>query len=192
MAARPKPAVPSPPMPATQTSVPRPQPDEHAPYYSRYIDLVPGDDALPALRSQIEETLAPFARMDDKGGEHRYAPGKWSVKQVLAHVCDAERVFTYRALRIARKDATPLPGFDENAFADASAADLRPLAKIVAELRAVRAATVALYEGFEPDAMIRRGTANDAPFTVRALAWIAAGHERHHRQILRERYGVGA
>jgi hypothetical protein len=179
-------------MPALHHAVSRPQPDEHAPYYSRYIDLIPGDDALPVLRAQLDETLAPFARLDDAAGEKRYAPGKWTVKQVLSHVSDAERVFTYRALRIARKDATPLPGFDENAFADAAAADRRPLSQIVAELRAVRAATVALYEGFEPDAMTRRGTANDSPFTVRALAWIAAGHERHHRNVLRERYGIGA
>jgi hypothetical protein len=179
-------------MPAIQNAVPRPQPDEHAPYYSRYIDLVPGDDALVALKQQIEETLAPVLRLDETGAGHRYAPGKWTVKQLLSHVCDAERVFSYRALRIARNDSTPLPGFDENAFADASAADRRPLAQIVAELRAVRAATVALFEGFDPGAMARRGTANDSPFTVRALAWIAAGHERHHRQILRERYGVGA
>jgi DinB family protein len=177
---------------AIQNAVPRPQPDEHAPYYSRYIELVPGDDGLAALKQQIEETLAPVLRLDETRAGHRYAPGKWTVKQLLSHVSDAERVFSYRALRIARNDSTPLPGFDENAFADASAADRRPLSQIVAELRAVRAATVALFEGFEPEAMTRRGIANDSPFTVRALAWIAAGHERHHRQILRERYGVGA
>jgi hypothetical protein len=179
-------------MPALQNAITRPNASEHLPYYSRYIDLITGDDALAVLRTQLDDTLTPVVKLDDSGAERRYAPDKWSVKQVLVHVADAERVFAYRALRVARKDATPLPGFDENTYADASGADRRPLAHIVGELRAVRAATVALFEGLEPDAMTRLGTANGATISVRALAWITAGHEFHHRTILRDRYGVGA
>jgi hypothetical protein len=171
--------------------VPRPAADEHAPYYGRYIEQVPGADARAALAAQIEATLEALAPLDEARALHRYAPGKWSVKQVVGHLSDAERVFAYRALRIGRGDATPLPGFDENVYAASGGFDARPLAALLDELRVVRAGTLALFAGFEPAALERRGTANGTPVSVRALAWIVAGHERHHLGVLHERYGVG-
>lgn len=170
----------------------RPESGEHVPYYSRYIALVPGDDAGPALATQIAETLGMLKDVDEPRALHRYQPGKWSVKEVLGHVMDAERVFAYRALRFARRDATALPGFDENTWVPAANFDRLPLADLLVEFAAVRAATVRLFRNLEPEALTRRGTANGDPVSVRALAWIIAGHERHHRGVLRERYGVGA
>lgn len=179
-------------MPTTTLRITRPQADEHAPYYSRYIEQVPGDDALAAIRAQIGDTLRLLSGLTEARALHRYAPGKWSVKEVVNHVCDAERVFAYRALRIGRGDTTPLPGFDENVFAQAAGTDRRAIAQVAEELRAVRAATLSLLESFDEEAIGRRGTASDNPVSVRALAWIIAGHELHHAKGLRQNYGLGA
>jgi len=177
-------------MPAT-LAIPRPAPDEFFEYYSKYIDLVPGDDARPALRDQIEDTVRLLAPLDESKALHRYAPGKWSVKEVVGHLSDSERVFAYRALRMGRGDATPLPGFDEKTYVPAGRFDSRPLADIVQEFESVRAASLALFRGLDDQALLRRGTANGNTVSVRALAWILAGHELHHRGLLVERYGVG-
>lgn len=171
-------------------TVVRPGAGENAPYYDRYIGLVPGDDALPALIAQIGRTAALLDRATEQQAAFRYAPEKWSVKQVVNHLSDGERVFAYRAMRIARADTTPLPGFDENAYAATAEADRRPLADLVLEYRAVRAATIALFASFGPEALARVGTANDSPISPRALGWIVAGHELHHRSLLIERYGL--
>jgi uncharacterized damage-inducible protein DinB len=168
-----------------------PAADEHIAYYGKYITLVPGDDAWPALERQLDGSLALLAPLDDARALHRYAPGKWSVKETLGHVIDVERVFAYRALRFARADATPLPGFDENAWVPAARFDARPLAELLDELRATRAASRELFRSLDPEAIGRRGTANDSPMTPRAAAWIICGHELHHRTLLRERYGLG-
>jgi hypothetical protein len=169
----------------------RPAEGEYNPYYGRYISQVPGDDALDALDAQIGETLALLAPLDEARALHRYAPGKWSVKETIGHVADAERVFAYRALRFARADATPLPGFDENVYVPAGRFDARPIDALRDELARVRAATLALFRSFDPAALARRGEASGNPVSVRALAWIIAGHERHHAALLRERYGLG-
>lgn len=169
--------------------VPRPAADEHAAYYGKYVALVE-DDPLDALRGLAQSTPALLLRATDEQAVFRYAPGKWSVKQVVGHLCDVERVFGYRALRIARADATPLPGFDEDAWAAASGADARTMTDLVAEYRAVRAATEALFDTFDDAAFARRGTANGHPVSVRALAHIIAGHERAHVAMLHERYGL--
>lgn len=166
----------------------RPEAGEYLAYYGRYIDQVPESDAIQALERQLAEMRPLLAGLDEAQGAHRYAPGKWSVKQVLGHVTDSERVFAYRALRFARGDRTPLPGFDENRFAEAAASDLRPVRDLVAELEAVRAASLALFRGLDAEAWTRRGTANEAEISVRALAFVIAGHGRHHTAILRERY----
>jgi uncharacterized damage-inducible protein DinB len=166
----------------------RPEPTEHLPYYARYIALVPDGDVLGTLGRQIEDTLSALKGLSPERSQHRYAPGKWSVRQVVGHVADAERVFAYRALAFARGDQTELPGFDENTYAEASPAALRPLPDVLEDLAAVRRATVSLLRGLEPDAWSRSGVANGNPISVRALAWIVAGHERHHLQVLRERY----
>ena len=176
----------------TTIAIPRPGADEHLPYYGKYIAQVPGEDALPTLATHIDAWAPSLRALSEAQALHRYAPGKWSVKEVLGHLCDGERVFGYRALRFARADTTPLPGFDEDAWVPNSGADRRPLADLVDELRAVRAATVAMFRSFDPEQLARRGEANGAGISVRALAWISAGHAIHHQTILRERYGLSA
>jgi hypothetical protein len=167
----------------------KPQPEEHADYYAKYIKLV-GDDALAALRAQSASTPRLLSGLSEAQAMHRYAPGKWSVKEVVGHLLDAERVFGYRALRIARADMTPMPGFDENAWVPTGHFDRRPMPELVSDYQTVRAATVALFASLDDEALTRVGTANDLPFSVRALAHIIAGHEVHHVGILRERYGL--
>jgi uncharacterized damage-inducible protein DinB len=179
-------------MTTTTIAIPRPAADEYFEYYDRYIAQVPGDDALSVLASHIERWTPALGRITDAQALHRYATGKWSVKEVLNHIIDGERVFCYRALRFARADQTPLPGFDENAWAPAMASDRRPIAEIVEELRAVRAASVAMFRSFDATMLTRRGKANDKTISVRALAWIIAGHAIHHQAGLRDNYGIGA
>lgn len=166
----------------------RPRPGEYAPYYARYIERVPPGDIVIVLRDQLEDTRELLRRVPGSRGDHAYAPGKWTIKEVVGHVADAERVFAYRALRIARGDATPLPGFDENAYVPAGHFGDRPLGQLVEEFAAVRTATLALLNGLPAEAWARTGTASDTTVSVRALAAIIAGHELHHRAILEERY----
>jgi DinB family protein len=174
----------------TAAAIPRPAAAEYDSYYGRYIDKVPEGDLLRTLAGQARETQALLAGLSDAKALHRYAAGKWSIKEVIGHVADTERVYSYRALRFARADATALPGFDENAWVPAGNFDARPLADLAAELDAVRRATLALFRGLDAAALARRGTANDAAISVRAIAWIIAGHERHHVALLHERYKV--
>lgn len=166
-----------------------PAADEHVPYYGKYVALV-GPDSLAALESQASSTAALLAATPEERGNHRYAEGKWSVKEVIGHLADGERVFAYRALRIARADTTELPGFEENDYVPAGRFDRRTLADIAAEFATVRAATLALVRSFDEDALARRGSANNSPVSVRALVAIIAGHEAHHVKLLRERYGL--
>lgn len=168
--------------------IPRPDASEHLPYYGKYVDRVPDGDLLQTLRAQLDETLALVRGLPEERGGHRYAPGKWSIREVLSHVIDAERIFAYRALRIGRGDATPLASFDENAYAAASNADARTLADLAEELAHVRLGNLALFRSLDDEALARRGTASGGDVSVRALAWIIAGHERHHVALLRERY----
>jgi len=172
----------------TTATIPRPDATEYAPYYGTYVGKVPDGDLLELLERQRRETQNLLAGLSDTQALHRYAPGKWSIKEVVGHLMDSERVFCYRALRFARADEKPLQGFDEKAWVPAGSFDARPLADLAAELDAVRRATIALFGGFDAAALARKGTANNNEVTVRALAWIVAGHERHHVAILRERY----
>jgi hypothetical protein len=169
---------------------PRPKTGDHAPAYSSYVALVPDGEILRTLEQQSRETAELLRRVDEQRSLHRYAEGKWSIREVIGHVSDAERVWCYRALTFARADATPLPGFDENLWAAASNAHSRPFPQIVQELAAVRVATLALFGGFSDAEWSRSGSANNNHITVPALAWVIAGHERHHVKILRERYGL--
>lgn len=171
-------------------AVPRPRADEHIAYYSKYIDLIQGDDATPELEKRFRDLLALLRPLEDAKALYRYAPGKWSIKESLSHITDVERVMAYRALRVGRADVTPLPGFDENLYAPNARADQRPLAELCAELLAVRESTLTLLGSFDADALVRLGTSNNAPVTPRALLWIIAGHETHHTRILAERYGL--
>jgi hypothetical protein len=176
---------------ASAVAISRPATGEFNPYYGKYIDKVPGDDALPALESQIGQTLALLGSLDDTRALHRYADGKWSVKEVVGHITDAERVFSYRALRFGRADRTPLPGFDEGIYVPAGRFDSRPIRDLTSGLRAVREASLDLFRSLDAEALGRSGVASDSPVSVRALAWIIAGHELHHAALLRERYGLG-
>lgn len=166
----------------------RPAPSEIAPYYQRYIDLAEGRDLLEALMNASERTWSTANRIGAAKAGHAYAPGKWTIEQLLQHVVDCERVFTYRALCFARFDPTPLPGFDENAWGDATARGGRSLKLVMAEHDAVRAATLAFFRGCTAEELMAQGTANGNPFSVRALGWAIAGHAVHHVNILNERY----
>ena len=168
----------------------RPAPTEHAPYYSRYIDLVPDGDVLATLGAQVETTAAALRDLPAARADLAYAPGKWTVRQVLGHVIDTERVMAYRALRFARADATPLPGFDENHFAASAPHGHVAIVELTVELVLLRRANLCFLGQLDAAAWGRGGTANDQPITVRALAWVMAGHELHHRRILAERYGI--
>lgn len=169
----------------------RPLPGEFAPFFQAYLDRVPDGDVLATLERQGTATRALCARLDDAAGAFAYAPGKWTVRRVLQHMTDGERVFAYRALCIARGEQTSLPGFDEDRYAANDGSDGRRLGDIAAEFGSVRTATLSLFAGFDAAAWARRGTANGRPVSVRAVPWIIAGHELHHLAVLRERYGVG-
>ena len=166
----------------------KPRPDEFNPYYARYINLVPDGDPVEMLESNWRETRAMLSAIPEERASYRYEPGKWSIKEVLGHVIDAERIFTYRALRIARGDTTPLPGFEQDDYARSSGHDSVSLASLIEEMDAVRRASILLFKHLAPDACTRRGTASGNPITVRALAWIIAGHEVHHRSVLKQKY----
>jgi hypothetical protein len=166
----------------------RPDTTEFAPYYSRYITGVPAGDVLGTLAQQLDDTLALLASVSESQATTRYEPGKWSVKEVVGHVADTERIMAYRALRIARGDRTPLPGFEQDDYVAAANFDARPLAVLVDGLETVRRATLSLFRSFDDEALLRRGVANELEVTPRALAYIIAGHERHHVAILRSRY----
>jgi hypothetical protein len=166
----------------------RPGEDEFAPYYAKYVSRVPDGDITHTLAEQGDAFLSRLKQLSEEQAAFAYAPEKWTVKEVICHVTDAERIFAYRMLRIARGDATPLPSFDENAYAAASAANDRPLDTLLGEFAAVRGATLALLRWLPAAAWTRHGTASGHGVSVRGLAWIAAGHAMHHERILRERY----
>lgn len=172
----------------TSCVIPRPAADEYVPYYGTYISKVPDGDLCRLLADQLKDTLALIRSIPEARGTHRYAPGKWSIKEVFGHVCDAERIFSYRALRIARGDATPLPGFEQDDYVPAGGFDRRTLADLGEELSAVRQSTLQLFRHLDPAALARRGTASGHTITPRALAYVIAGHERHHIAGLKAHY----
>jgi len=198
----PSPHAPSPPSgspadPSGPILAERPAPGEHHPAYAPYLDTIRTDgdagrpfDLVEYLEAQAEALAALLAPVSGELALHRYAPGKWSVKEVVAHLTDVERVMTYRLLRVGRGDATELPGFDENAWIAASNHDLRPLDQHVAEFRAARNDALALIRGLPGSAFRNRVRASGHPVSGRALAWILAGHVDHHLGILVDRYGV--
>jgi len=169
----------------------RPEPGEYAPYYERYISLVAGSDILAALDSQRRQTMLLLSGRDEDDGDFRYAPDKWSAKEVLGHVCDTERVFAYRALRIARADRTPIEGFEQDDYVRNGPFARIALAEIIDDYIAVRRATLTLFRNLDEAAWTRRGFANKNEVSVRALAYTIAGHELHHRRILEEKYFRG-
>ena len=166
----------------------RPQPTEVASYYFTYIDQVREEDALPVIESQIEEYVPLLSSISETKSLHRYAPGKWSIRQVLNHITDTERAFVFRALWFARGFDTPLPSYDQEISAAGAAADTVPWAAHVEEFQMVRMATISFFRNLPSEAWMRTGIASGNPFTVRALAFIIAGHVRHHLRILQEKY----
>jgi uncharacterized damage-inducible protein DinB len=166
----------------------RPEPNETAPYYYTYIDRITNDNVVGVLQSQLEETLPLLARISEQKSTHRYAPEKWSIRQLLNHISDTERAFVFRALWFARGFDTPLPSFDENISSAAAQADRCHWSSHVEEFRVVRLSTLSFFRNLPEDAWMRTGVASGNPFTVRSLAYIAAGHVAHHTAILRERY----
>ena len=178
--------------PTTTTSTPtaslRPQPGEYTPYYDRYISLVPANDILAALDDQRRETLLLLCARAEADGDLRYAPDKWSLKELLGHVNDTERIMSYRALRISRGDATPIEGYEQDDYVRNGPFAGRPLADLIEDYIAVRRATISLFRNLDEPAWSRRGVANKNEVTVRALAYIIAGHELHHRRVLEEKY----
>lgn len=165
----------------------RPEPNEYADYYGSYIAGV-DEPLMQALEDETREWRTLLASVPPEKEGYRYAAGKWSIREVVGHVIDAERMFSVRAMAFARGDRSHYPSFDENAYAAASGADGRTLADLAEELSAVRAATLLLLRSFSEEVWSRRGVASGNEFTVRSLAWIIAGHSRHHRRVLKERY----
>jgi hypothetical protein len=166
----------------------KPQTGEYNTYYQRYIDLATEDDIVGALDAQAHETATLLGGLTDEQASHRYAPDKWSVKQVVGHIIDAERVFAYRVLSIARGETKPLPGFDQEPFVINARSDDRSLSDLAEELAAVRRGNVMMMRALSDDAWQRIGTASENPVSPRAIAYIMLGHERHHIRIVRERY----
>ncbi len=169
----------------------RPSHDEYAVYVKSDIDYVAGDDAVGALAAQGKEVTALLESLDEESiRARRYAPGKWTVKEVIGHLIDDERIFAYRALCVVRGDTRPLAGFDENDYVAATNFESRPLANLIAEYRAVRAATLTLFESLTAEEWTRRGNVNGYEASVRGLAFHMAGHELHHLRTLREKYSI--
>ena len=176
---------------STATAPLRPQSGEYAPYYDRYISLVPGNDdlaALTALENQRRQMVLLLSGRTEADGDLRYAPEKWSLKEVLGHINDTERIMSYRALRIARGDQTPIEGFEQDDYVRDGPFARRTLADLIEDYIAVRRATVSLFHNLDEAAWARRGVANKNEISVRALAYIIAGHELHHRRIIEEKY----
>jgi len=168
----------------------RPASDEYPSFHAPYVAAVTGDDALQHMVAEAEAMQKSLAALGEEGAHHRYAPGKWTIKQVVGHMLDGERTFSYRALVFARGDAGRLPAMDQEAWMAAADFDHRTFAQLVNELRHLRLATIAMFDGLPPAALDRTGHAGDFRFTVRGLVWITAGHAAHHMNVLRQRYGV--
>lgn len=166
----------------------KPDPSEHLPYYGRYIALVPDGDVVSTLEGQMRDSQLILLAIPPAVGSYRYAPDKWSVNEMIGHMIDSERIFSVRALRFSRGDTSPLPGFEQDDYVRSASFDSFPLSELAAELETVRRSTVFLFRHLTEEAWMRKGVANNAEITVRALAYIIAGHELHHREILRSRY----
>jgi len=166
----------------------RPATSDYATFYAAYVDAAPDGDIVATLEREGRATSQLLRGIPESGASYRYAPGKWSIKQLVGHLVDAERIFAVRALRFSRNDPTALPGFDQDDYMAGASFDDLPLAELTAELDAVRRSTVLQLRHLTAEAWERRGIASGAEVSVRALAWIIAGHELHHRNILRTRY----
>jgi hypothetical protein len=172
----------------TNENLGKPDTTEYLPYYGRYVSLVPDEDILDVLGKQVDDTTSLLNSIPEPRAGFRYAPDKWSIKEVVGHMIDTERIFAYRALRFARNDKTPLPGYEQDDYISNGSFDSCSLNDLADELKAVRRSTLFLFKHLDANAWMRRGLANDSEASVRALAHIIAGHELHHRGILSSRY----
>lgn len=170
------------------TALPRPEAGEHAEYYGRYVACVPDGDILETLRDELGETLADLQGLTPEQERYRYAPGKWSLREVVGHLIDSERVFAYRALTMARSENADLPGMDQDEWAERSDAHERTLDELCAEWAALRRANIHMFAAMSAEEGARSGRASGFDFTVRSFAWIIAGHELWHRQHIAEHY----
>ena len=166
----------------------RPQSNDYAPYYEKYVMLVPDGDFLEILETQLRQLKQLLQPLTDAQADFRYSPGKWSIKEVLGHINDAERIFAVRILRIARGDQTPLPGFEQDDYVKVSNAASRKLSDLLEEFTAIRRATIALIRSLDDASWLRRGTASGKEVSVLAIAFIIAGHTLHHHAIFEEKY----
>jgi hypothetical protein len=178
--------------PARERTVNRPDPSEYAPAFEKYVSLVPEADVVGGLAAQLDEVLALLRAVPEAAAGVPHPPYTWTVKEVVGHLTDSERIFGYRALRFARGDSTPLPGFEENDYAVAGEFNRLSLGDLVAEFADVRRSHLALFRHLPAAAWARGGSANGSPATVRALAYVMAGHVRHHVAILRRRLAGAA
>jgi DinB superfamily len=166
----------------------RPDPSEYAPYYEKYISLVPSGDIVSVLESLLDSSQALLRSVTEELGDHAYAPGKWSLKEVLGHLSDSERIFGYRILRISRNDQTPIEGFEQDDYVRNGPFRNCKLADLAEDFAVVRRSTLRLLRNLADQAWLRRGVANKNEVSVRALAYITAGHELHHIAIVRDKY----
>jgi hypothetical protein len=166
----------------------RPQSSEHPPYYDHYINLVEGDDIIKALTNQVIGIPAMISQIPEDKEDYAYAPGKWTLKEVLGHVIDTERILGYRALRFARKDKTVLPGYDENNFVANANFNKRTLYDLAHEFAIVRNSNIVLFKHFDPKALDEMGNANGKEVSVRAILFMIAGHTTHHMNVIRTKY----
>lgn len=166
----------------------KPKSNENPSYYNRYIDLIKSEDILSVLENHNQDMHDLLSRISEEAAAFRYAPEKWSIKEVIGHVIDVERIFAYRALRIARDDKTPLPGFEEDDYVKNANFDSRTLIDLSDEFRSVRESTLTMFSSFEEKIYSREGTASGFKFTVRSIPFIIAGHEVHHRQVIKDKY----
>ena len=175
-------------MSALATAIHRPEPAEYDPYYERYISLVKSDDIVAALQKQSQETRDLLNKVSAEKAEFRYAPGKWSVKEVLGHINDTERIMSYRVLRIARGDQTPIEGYEQDDYVTGGKFSRRTMDDLLQEFMTIRNATIQLLRHLDAESAERQGTANQKQISARAVVYIIAGHELHHRKILQEKY----
>ena len=166
----------------------RPETNEFAPYYNNYISLIEGDDVMPVLNSQAAGLRSMFENVPEEKGTFAYAEGKWTIKELLSHLIDGERIFAYRILRISRGDKTPIEGFEQDDYIENSNANNRSFADLLDEFDLQRRSNLLMMDNISDEASRQMGSASDNPVSARALVYILAGHVRHHLKILNERY----
>jgi hypothetical protein len=175
----------------TASLLARPEATESPSFYAGYVAAIPDGDIRTIVRDEREQLDLTLGSIPESRGDYRYAEGKWSIKTLIGHMIDAERIFSYRALRLARGDKTPLPGFEENSYAITARSDERTVADLASEMLDVRTSTIRLFDSLPDDSWGRSAMVSLGEVTVRALAYITVGHARHHLNVLRERYDVG-